>query len=147
MSFSKDITKLFLFFFSLRASMVAHAIGDIITGDVVEPEVVVSASPSVGGLLDSLTGSIGISSISSRAKPVAPPVASSNPTSSAVTGTVTSDANKTGSRPLDKDVLRTFISSSMPFGSYFLLWYLSSCFLYYHYHCCQLVNQLAETFF
>ncbi|XP_004296975.1 PREDICTED: AP-5 complex subunit mu [Fragaria vesca subsp. vesca] len=99
------------------AFMVAHAIGDIITGDVVEPEVVVSASPSVGGLLDSLTGSIGISSISSRAKPVAPPVASSNPTSSAVTGTVTSDANKTGSRPLDKDVLRTFISSSMPFGT------------------------------
>ncbi|PRQ38951.1 putative Mu domain-containing protein [Rosa chinensis] len=99
------------------AFMAAHAIGDIITGDVVEPEVVVNASPSVGGLLDSLTGSIGISSISSRAKPIAAPVASSSPTSSAVTGTVTSDANKTGSRPLDKDALRTFISSSMPFGT------------------------------
>ncbi|KAJ6430961.1 hypothetical protein OIU84_018466 [Salix udensis] len=40
--------------------MVAHAIGDIIVGDVVDPEVVVNAAPSVGGLLDSLTGSIGI---------------------------------------------------------------------------------------
>ncbi|KAI5349664.1 PREDICTED: AP-5 complex subunit [Prunus dulcis] len=99
------------------AFMVAHAIGDIITGDVGEPEVVVSASPSVGGLLDSLTGSIGISSISSRAKPVAAPVASSTPSSGAVTGTVTSDAHKTGSRTLDKDALRTFISSSMPFGT------------------------------
>lgn len=106
--------------------MVAHAIGDIITGDVGEPEVVVSASPSVGGLLDSLTGSIGISSISSRAKPVAAPVASSTPSSGAVTGTVTSDAHRTGSRTLDKDALRTFISSSMPFGWYFLLWYFSS---------------------
>ncbi|KAK9933532.1 hypothetical protein M0R45_020727 [Rubus argutus] len=99
------------------AFMAAHAIGDIITGDVVEPEVVVNASPSVGGLLDSLTGSIGISSISSRAKPVAAPVATSSPSSSAVIGTVTSDANKTGSRPFDKDTLRTFISSSMPFGT------------------------------
>ncbi|KAH0992387.1 hypothetical protein GBA52_003870 [Prunus armeniaca] len=99
------------------AFMVAHAIGDIITGDVGEPEVVVSASPSVGGLLDSLTGSIGISSISSRAKPVAAPVASSTPSSGAVTGTVTSDAHRTGSRTLDKDALRTFISSSMPFGT------------------------------
>ncbi|CAN6716225.1 unnamed protein product [Malus baccata var. baccata] len=87
------------------AFMVAHAIGDIITGDVVEPEVVVN----------SLTGSIGISSISSRAKPVAAPVASSTPSGIAATGTVTSDAHKTDSRPLDKDALRIFISSSMPF--------------------------------
>ncbi|KAM0988421.1 hypothetical protein ACFX2A_012577 [Malus domestica] len=95
----------------------AHAIGDIITGDVVEPEVFVSASPSVRGLLNSQTASIGISSISSRAKPVAAPVASSSPSGIAATGTVTSDAHKTGSRPLDKDALRTFITSSMPFGT------------------------------
>lgn len=106
--------------------MVAHAIGDIVTGDAVEPEVLVSASPSVGGLLDSLTGSIGISGISSRAKPVAAPVASSIPLSTAVTGAVAVDAPKIGSRPLDKDALRTFISSSMPFGWYSLLWYFSS---------------------
>ncbi|KAM3707503.1 hypothetical protein ACJW31_02G029800 [Castanea mollissima] len=99
------------------AFMVAHAIGDIVAGDAVEPEVLVSASPSVGGLLDSLTGSIGISGISSRAKPVAAPVASSIPSSTAVTGAVAVDAPKIGSRPLDKDALRTFISSSMPFGT------------------------------
>ncbi|KAF7837202.1 AP-5 complex subunit mu [Senna tora] len=99
------------------AFMVAHAIGDIITGDTVEPEVVVSAGPSVGGLFDSLTGSIGISGISSRAKPVAAPVASSSPASTAVSGAVMADTPKLGSRPLDKDALRTFISSSMPFGT------------------------------
>lgn len=109
-----------------RAFMVAHAIGDIITGDGVEPEVVVSASPSVGGLLDSLTGSIGISGISSRAKPAAAPVASPNPSSTAVSGSVSSDFPRIGTRPLDKDALRTFITSSMPFGWYLLLRYFSS---------------------
>lgn len=97
--------------------MVAHAIGDLVAADVVEPEVVVSASPSVGGLLDSLTGGIGISGISSRPKPMAAPVASSVPSSTAVTGPVAADAPKIGSRLLDKDALRTFISSSMPFGT------------------------------
>lgn len=96
--------------------MVAHAIGDVITGDVTDPEVVVSASPSVGGLLDSLTGSIGISGIASRAKPVAAPVASGTPAGNAVAGAVVSDAPKIGSRTFDKDALRTFISSAMPFG-------------------------------
>lgn len=96
------------------AFMVGHAIGDLIAGDVVEPEVVVNVSPSVGGLLDSLTGSIGISA---RAKPVAGPVATSTTSSTAVSGTVTSDAPKMGSKALDKDALRTFISSSMPFGT------------------------------
>ncbi|PON36540.1 Mu domain containing protein [Parasponia andersonii] len=99
------------------AFMVAHAIGDVIAGEVVEPEVIVSASPSVGGLLDSLTGSIGISGISSRAKPVAAPVASPNPSSTAVTGTVASDTPRIGTRPLDKDALRNFITSSIPFGT------------------------------
>ncbi|XWS13964.1 hypothetical protein CRYUN_Cryun36dG0083600 [Craigia yunnanensis] len=97
--------------------MVAHAIGEIVTGDVLEPEVVVSASPSVGGLLDSLTGSIGISGISSRAKPVAAPVASSTPSGAAVMGALASDVPKIGSRLLDKDALRSFISSAMPFGT------------------------------
>lgn len=101
-----------------RAFMVAHAIGDLITGEMVEPEVVVSASPSVGGLLDSLTGSIGISS---RAKPVAAPVALPNPSNTPATGIVASDTPRIGTRPLDKDALRTFITSSMPFGWYLLL--------------------------
>lgn len=99
------------------AFMVAHAVGDIVTGDVVEPEVVVSQSPSVGGLLDSLTGSIGISGISSRAKPVAAPVASSTPAGAAAIGALASDVPKSGSRLLDKDALRSFISSAMPFGT------------------------------
>ena len=99
--------------------MVAHAIGDIVSGDSVEPEVIVTAGPSVGGLFDSLTGSIGISGISSRPKPMAAPVASSSPSSTAVAGAVTTDTPRIGSRPLDKDALRTFISGSMPFGWYF----------------------------
>lgn len=93
--------------------MVIHVIGDIVTGDMVEPEVVVNAAPSVGGLLDSLTGSIGISA---RAKPVPAPVAASATSSTAVSGAVGSDAPKIGSRPIDKDALRSFISSAMPFG-------------------------------
>ncbi|OMO53782.1 hypothetical protein CCACVL1_28345 [Corchorus capsularis] len=97
------------------AFMVAHAIGDIVAGDIVEPEVVVSAAPSVGGLLDSLTGSIGISGISSRAKPVAAPVASSTPSGAAAIGAA--DVPKVGSRLFDKDALRSFISSAMPFGT------------------------------
>ncbi|CAI0466484.1 unnamed protein product [Linum tenue] len=107
------------------AFMVAHAIGDIITGDVVEPEVVVSASPSVGGLLDSLTGSIGITGIAARAKPVAAPVAAATPSGTAAAGSIASDAPKAGSKPLDKDVLRYFINSAMPFGTPLDLNYLN----------------------
>lgn len=99
------------------AFMVAHVIGDIITGDIVEPEIAVSASPSVGGLLDSLTGSIGISGISARGKPAPASVAASPASPASVAGTVMSDAQKAGSKPLDKDALLSFISSSMPFGT------------------------------
>ncbi|KAF7145362.1 hypothetical protein RHSIM_Rhsim04G0212200 [Rhododendron simsii] len=94
------------------AFMVAHAVGDVVAGDTPEPEVVVSVSPSVGGLLDSLTGSIGISG---RAKPAAAPVPASSTSSTALGGAIASDAPN--SRPLDKDTLRNFISSSMPFGT------------------------------
>lgn len=93
--------------------MVAHAIGDIITGDIVEPEVVVNVGPSVGGLLDTLTGSIGISA---RAKPVAAPVAASSPLGTSVTGALSTDVPKIGNRLLDKDALRTYICIAMPFG-------------------------------
>ncbi|XP_068659358.1 AP-5 complex subunit mu [Aristolochia californica] len=99
------------------ALMVAHALGDMISGELVEPEVVLGSSPSVGGLLDSLTGSIGISSISARAKPVAAPVAASTISGSAVAGSNLLDSTKSISRPIDKDALRTFINSSMPFGT------------------------------
>jgi len=89
--------------------MVAHVIGDIITGDIAEPEVIVSSGPSVGGLLDSLTGSIGISA---RSKPIAAPTASV----SSPVGAAQSDSLKGGVRPFDKDLLRNFIIGAMPFG-------------------------------
>uniref|UniRef100_A0A7N0UML0 MHD domain-containing protein n=1 Tax=Kalanchoe fedtschenkoi TaxID=63787 RepID=A0A7N0UML0_KALFE len=98
------------------AFMVGQTVGDIIVGDAAEPEIFVSASPSVGGLLDSLTGGIGIAGISSRAKPVAAPVASST-ASGTGSGSFAFDGSRTGSRTVDKEALRTFISSSMPFGT------------------------------
>ena len=103
----------------VRAFMLAHVIADIITGDIVEPEIAVNVSPSVGGLLDSLTGSIGISGISTRGKPAPASVAASPASLASLTGSVMSDAQKAGSRPLDKDALQSFISSSMPFGWYY----------------------------
>lgn len=101
----------------VRACVVAHTIGDIITGDLVDPEVVSSSSPSVGGLLDSLTGSIGMPGISARAKPALAPVSASTTSSASFVGSVMSDAPKNTSRLIDKEVLRTFISTSMPFGT------------------------------
>lgn len=99
--------------FDDRALMVIHAIGDIVTGDITEREVVVSSSPYVGGLLDSLTGSIGISA---RAKPAGAPVAASATSGTSASGAAALDTPKIGSRPIDKDALQYFISSAMPFG-------------------------------
>ncbi|XP_078435838.1 clathrin adaptor complexes medium subunit family protein isoform X3 [Wolffia australiana] len=98
------------------ALLVAHSIGDVITGDFVDPEVVSNSSPSVGGLLDSLTGTIGISGLSARAKPAATPVTSTASASLAV-GASAFDPPKNSLRSIDKDALRSFISSSMPFGT------------------------------
>ncbi|KAL0921991.1 hypothetical protein M5K25_005947 [Dendrobium thyrsiflorum] len=99
------------------ASVVAQTLGDIITGDLADPEVVTSSSPSVGGLLDSLTGSIGMSGISARAKPALAPVVALTTSGASLVGAVMSDAPRSTSRPIDKDVLRTFILASMPFGT------------------------------
>ncbi|KAG8048834.1 hypothetical protein GUJ93_ZPchr0009g760 [Zizania palustris] len=96
------------------ALMVAHVIGDIITGDTAEPEVIVSTGPSVGGLLDSLTGSIGISA---RPKPIAAPVAAPVASVSSPIGAPQSESIKGGVRPFDKDLLRNFILGAMPFGT------------------------------
>ncbi|KAH9305393.1 hypothetical protein KI387_009797, partial [Taxus chinensis] len=99
------------------AFMVAQALGDVVSGEVLEPEMIVNPPPSVGGLLDSLTGSMGITAIAARAKPVAAPVPATAAVSSAATGTIASDlsGSKGSSRSVDKDGLRNFISSSMPF--------------------------------
>ncbi|PKU85455.1 hypothetical protein MA16_Dca003195 [Dendrobium catenatum] len=99
------------------ACVVAQTLGDIITGDLADPEVVTSSSPSVGGLLDSLTGSIGMSGISARAKPALAPVVALTTSGASLVGAVMSDAPRSTSRPIDKDVLRSFISASMPFGT------------------------------
>lgn len=96
------------------AFMVANVIGDIISGDVAEPEVIVSSGPSVGGLLDSLTGSIGISA---RPKAMAAPVAAPVASVSSPVGAAQSDSFKGGIRPFDKDLLRNFIIGAMPFGT------------------------------
>ncbi|KAF2908108.1 hypothetical protein DAI22_12g157800 [Oryza sativa Japonica Group] len=98
----------------VMALMVAHVIGDIITGDTAEPEVIVSTGPSVGGLLDSLTGSIGISA---RPKPIAAPVAAPTASISSPVGAPQSESLKGGMRPFDKDLLRNFILGAMPFGT------------------------------
>jgi AP-5 complex subunit mu-1 len=99
--------------FHHRAFMVANVIGDIITGDVAEPEVIVSSAPSVGGLLDSLTGSIGISA---RPKHIAAPTAAPVASVSSPIGAAQSDSLKGGIRPFDKDLLRNFIIGALPFG-------------------------------
>uniref|UniRef100_A0ACD5XSB5 Uncharacterized protein n=1 Tax=Avena sativa TaxID=4498 RepID=A0ACD5XSB5_AVESA len=96
------------------AFMVANVIGDIITGDVAEPEVIVSSAPSVGGLLDSLTGSIGISA---RPKHIAAPTAAPVASVSSPIGAAQSDSLKGGIRPFDKDLLRNFIIGALPFGT------------------------------
>ncbi|CAI9289164.1 unnamed protein product [Lactuca saligna] len=96
------------------AFMVAHVLGDIITSDFQEPEVIGNAASSVGGLLDSLTGSIGISA---RPKPVAPPVATSTNSTTGSGGSGASDSPKLGPKNPEKDALRSFITSAMPFGT------------------------------
>ncbi|EPS60091.1 hypothetical protein M569_14712, partial [Genlisea aurea] len=96
------------------AVAVAVTVGDVVLGDSSEPEIVVSTSTTVGGLLDSLTGGIGISS---RTKPVAAPASASTSSGSAVRAAVISDSIKTGSKLVDKDLLTSFIRSALPFGA------------------------------
>ncbi|KAF3794546.1 AP-5 complex subunit mu [Nymphaea thermarum] len=85
------------------AFLVGHVLGDIIVGDTQEPEVFIAPSPTVGGLLDSLTGSIGISGIAARSKPVAAPVATTTGTGSGAAVAVVSDAPRNRT-PLDLNV-------------------------------------------
>lgn len=98
------------------AFMVAKTIGDMVTGDTNEPDVFLSTAPTGGGLLDSLTVGIGIAA---RAKPISVQAQAAVPPVAAAPGTTTSAAVASGKISLktaDKDALRSFISSSMPFG-------------------------------
>lgn len=99
------------------AFVVAKSIGNLITGDANEPEVFLSTTPSGGGLLDTLTVGIGITGITARAKPAGTGAA---PAVAATSGTATSAsvaAGRISLKAADKDTLRNFISSSMPFGT------------------------------
>ncbi|MCO5584390.1 hypothetical protein L7F22_038316 [Adiantum nelumboides] len=98
------------------AFLVAKTIGDIIIGDANEPDVFVNTVPVGGGLLDTLTVQIGIAA---RAKPISVQAQAAPPPTSASPGTASSLAvagGKTVLKAADKDALRSFISSSMPFG-------------------------------
>lgn len=98
------------------AFLVAMTIGDIVIGDANEPDVFVSTVPTGGGLLDTLTTQIGIAA---RAKPISVQAQAASPPTSANPGTASSLAvagGKTVLKAADKDALRSFISSSMPFG-------------------------------
>jgi AP-5 complex subunit mu-1 len=94
--------------------MVAHAIGDLISGETSDPEVVATSS-SVGELLDTLTGSIGIA-VAPRPKPASVPISSSASSSATLFGSTLVDSSRTMIKPIDKDLLRGFISGSMPYG-------------------------------
>ncbi|XP_024365716.1 AP-5 complex subunit mu [Physcomitrium patens] len=104
------------------ALAVAQALGDVLSGDLVEPELFTTSTASMGSFLDSLTGGmgVGISGIAARAKPVAVPVAAAANAVAAAAATATS-AITGGSRATlkssEKDALRSFISSAMSFGT------------------------------
>eukprot|EP00249_Psilotum_nudum_P020198 c27600_g1_i1 orf=232-2142(+) len=102
------------------AFVVAKTIGDIVMGDAAEAEVLFNAGACTGGSLDSLTVGIGITNTASRGKAAAPPISGAATAVATVAASATSTlvgSSKGNLRPADKDVLRNFISSSMPFGT------------------------------
>lgn len=105
------------------ALAVAQALGDVLSGDLVEPELfATSTTATMGGLLDSFTGGmgLGISGIAARAKPVAVPVAAAANAVAAAAATATSaitGGGRVSLKLVEKDALRSFISSAMPFGT------------------------------
>jgi AP-5 complex subunit mu-1 len=118
-----------------RALAVAQVLGDVVSGEVVEPEMLTVAAPSMGGLLDSIAGGMGmgISGIAARAKPVAVPVAAAANAVAAAAATATSAITGSGGKvtlkSADKEALRNFIGGAMPFGWYIPLPVIfSNCF-------------------
>lgn len=104
------------------ALAVAQALGDVLSGDLVEPELFATSTATMGSFLDSITGGmgVGISGIAARAKPVAVPVAAAANAVAAAAATATSAITGGGRatlKPSEKDALRSFISSAMPFGT------------------------------
>ncbi|EFJ28322.1 hypothetical protein SELMODRAFT_267388 [Selaginella moellendorffii] len=105
------------------AFCVAQTLGDLIVGEALEPEININPSSTMGGLLDSITGGIGIASITARAKPVAAPVAAAataiaaGVTGAAPAGILGSTTTKGILKASDKEALLGFITSAMPFGT------------------------------
>jgi AP-5 complex subunit mu-1 len=104
------------------ALAVGQALGDVLSGDLVEPELFAASTATMGSFLDSLTGGmgVGISGIAARAKPVAVPVAAAANAVAAAAATATSAITGGGRATLkssEKDALRSFITSAMPFGT------------------------------
>ncbi|BBN02949.1 AP-5 complex subunit mu-1 [Marchantia polymorpha subsp. ruderalis] len=105
----------------------AQVLGEVVTGEVAEPEMYINTASTMGGLLDTLAGGMGLSSIGAgisgigaRAKPVTVPVAAAATAVAAAAATATSAIVHHGGKGLgksDKDALRSFISSAMPFGT------------------------------
>lgn len=103
------------------ALAVAQAVGDVLSGDSVEPELFATSTATMGSFLDSFTMGVGISGIAARAKPVAVPVAAAANAVAAAAATATSAITGGGRsitlRSSEKDALRSFITSAMPFGT------------------------------
>lgn len=101
------------------ALVVAQALGDVLSGDIIEPELFATSTATMGSFLDSITGGMGVG-IVARAKPVAVPVAAAANAVAAAAATATSAITGGGRAQLktsEKDALRSFISSAMPFGT------------------------------
>lgn len=101
------------------ALAVAQALGDVLSGDLVEPELFVTSTASMGSFLDSITSGMGVG-IVARAKPVTVPVAAAANAVAAAAATATSAITGGGRVTLkssEKDALRSFITSAMPFGT------------------------------
>lgn len=101
------------------ALAVAQALGDVLSGDLVEPELFTTSTATMGSFLDSITSGMGVG-IVARAKPVAVPVAAAANAVAAAAATATSAITGGGRATLkssEKDALRSFITSAMPFGT------------------------------
>ncbi|KAL2643015.1 hypothetical protein R1flu_010602 [Riccia fluitans] len=109
------------------ALALAKVLGEVVMGEVAEPEMYINTASTMGGLLDTLAGGMGLSSIGAgisgigaRAKPVTVPVAAAATAVAAAAATATSAIVQGGGKGLgksDKDAVRSFISSAMPFGT------------------------------
>lgn len=98
---------------------VAQVLGEIVTGEVGEPEMLINTASTMGGLLETITGGMGLASIGARAKPVTIPVTAAAASVASVAANASSAVIHGGKGLVksDKDALRDFITSAMPYGT------------------------------